>query len=387
MCKYIELTESRKKIIDQFKITDRDERVYDSLNKAIKDALERACKDINFRTLQEKSKYQELVEELCKNPTKIHDADSDDEKITILKLFEEEWKNEKNESEQKTTITNYLIARLEKAGFIQKFEDYFLEKSCFGKKKFDKWHNEACQIFLDILKKYYTDAKYGKAQKIVNMMFKHLYCMNFGKNKEKDKSDWRVLNKKYFKYCHLTLDSFTLEWFYREVVEKWYNKKDANTRGDQIHKGKFDSWSNLGYSISKNDYECYTKVKYKCKDEDNCRLIKTGDKYFYHYMFFVTVIREFFDTTPKATDEQMRYDGKTPFEAEFYIWPDIQLHLTAETLFAQSIGQEKTMEELERKTGQRFEDFSEAKKCYKALDRKVKAEILEEKIKYIKKLW
>ena len=159
--------------------------------------------------------------------------------------------------------------------------------------------------------------------------------MNFGGNEKEDHSDWLVLNNQYFSHCHLTLDSFTIEWFYREVVEKWYNTKAADTRGDRIYKGKFDSWSNLGYSPSKTDYECYTKVNCKCKDKDNCRLIKTGDNYFYHYMFFVTVIRKFFDTKTKPTDEQTkptdeqkRYVGKTPFEAEFYIWPDIQLHLT-----------------------------------------------------------
>ena len=344
MCKLIKLKDDRKNVVSQFEgaIKDRDGRPYANIEEAVEDALRRSFRDINFRTLHEKSTdYPELGE-----------GDN---------------------------ITTFLIEKLREAGFIKKFVAYFSKIE----EDFDKWHHEACEIFLNVLKKYYCDAKYGKAQKIVNMMFKHLYCMNFGGSKD----NLLVLDEDYFLNCHLTLDSFTLEWFYREVVGKWYNKKDVKDRGDQIHKGNFDSWSNLEYSTTKNDYTRYTEVKYSCKNEDNCRLIKSGNKYFYHYMFFVTIIREFFETEQKSTDEQKRYVGKTPFLAEFYIWPDIQLHLTAEALFGQSIGQEEALEELEKETGAKFNDFNAAQKYYKNLDRTTKGKILKKKIECIEKIW
>ena len=90
---------------------------------------------------------------------------------------------------------------------------------------------------------------------------------------------------------------------------------------------------------------------------------------------------------PKSTNEQKRYRGKTPFQSEFYIWPDIQLHLTAEALFGQSIGQEETMEELEKETGKKFNDFNAAQKHYKNLDRQTKGKILKKKIECIEKIW
>ncbi len=339
MCKLIKITQTRKEIINKFPIADRDNYIYKNIEEAVKDSLRRAFKDFNFRTLKKKSNnYPKLTEN--------------------------------------TTITNFLIEELN--SFIKKFVDYFSNKE----DDFDKWHHEACEEFLDVLIKYYPDAKYGKAQKIVNMMFKYLYCMNFG-----DKDSWVVLDEDYFSKCHLTLDSFTLEWFYREVVENWYNKKDSKQRGAKIYKTKFDSWSNLEYQIPERSYEDYAAVDSKCKAEDNCRLIKNEDKYFYHYMFFVTIVRKYFVTTTDPTDEQKRYLGKTPFQAEFYIWPDIQMHLTAEALFGQSIGQEQAIAELESVTHKRFTDFNEAQKYYRNLDRKTKGIILIKKLEFIDRKW
>jgi hypothetical protein len=73
-------------------------------------------------------------------------------------------------------------------------------------------------------------------------------------------------------------------------------------------------------------------------------------------MFFVDIIREFFPkTTIKLksssdfTPEQKYLQKYTPFEAEFYIWPQIQLHQTAESLFGQSIEMDSTIDKLQDK--------------------------------------
>ena len=128
---------------------------------------------------------------------------------------------------------------------------------------------------------------YGKAQKIVNMMFKHLYCLN-GADAYKD----------YFKYCHMVLDNFTLEWFKREVGEK-----------------RIVSWSNLIYKEPFADHN--------------------------DYMFYQEKIRKYFMPT---TSSKHTYIGLTPFQAEFYIWPEIQLHLATEALFGQNIGRDAAMD-------------------------------------------
>ena len=49
----VSLTTKRKEIIDQFPIQDRDAQVYSSIDVAVEDALRRAFRDINFRTMTE----------------------------------------------------------------------------------------------------------------------------------------------------------------------------------------------------------------------------------------------------------------------------------------------------------------------------------------------
>lgn len=427
---YIKLTESREKIIDQFKITDRDDHIYNNLNEAAIDALNRAFKDINFRTLQNPSQYQQLVDKLFNSSdseTYVCNEEDQEQKI-VYEIFK---------IEHPKNITNYLIKRLKKAGFIEAFVNYFSDDYVNDEQWFDSWHHTICDKFYDVLKLYYKDAKYGKTQKIVNMMFKHLYCMNFGKNEEKDKSDWRVLNEEFFDHCHLTLDSFTLEWFWREIGDS-NNIKGLNNNY-KIIKGKIDQWSNLQFREFEKDVtsRVHRLEKYNTCD-NNCLIItekkeQTSDESNddskmeceprYHYMFFVDIIRQFFPKTnppPKTktlTSEQKRYEHLTPFQAEFYIWPEIQLHLTAEALFGQSIGQEEMItaidevkkkeneEELKTKENELEEkkrrypnrgrkgledeikkiktpvqDMDEAKKIYRKLPLEKKLEILQTKI-------
>lgn len=75
---------------------------------------------------------------------------------------------------------------------------------------FREQHNQICINLNNELKKLgYDDISYGKAQKIINMTFKYLYCL---KNTEK--------YEKIFQNCHMPLDSFTLEWCRRYLNEQ-----------------------------------------------------------------------------------------------------------------------------------------------------------------------
>ena len=69
-------------------------------------------------------------------------------------------------------------------------------------------------------------ATYGKAQKIVNMTFKYMYCWCYWHCSEKEKWEENK-DKKKFQSCHMTLDSYTLNWIYyrkKEKNEKTFNK-------------------------------------------------------------------------------------------------------------------------------------------------------------------
>ena len=237
----------------------------DTLRELVQYALKKSFNDFNFRTLHKKK-------------------DPDNEKVTVLDNLYKQWVKA-NPSEKNPSVTMYLMKRLGK-DFEDRFVSYFLGDP-LSEKAFDGWHYTTCKMFMDNLEgaenyshlpRIYENLNYGKAQKIVNMMFKHLYCFRC-------EEDWEARWEPYFKHCHMTLDNFTLEWFKRTV--------DPYQRAG--------SWSNLVYRkkpVDKNDY-----------------------------LFYQTHIRIFFE---KQRESKGLYRNVTPFQAEFYIWPEIQLHLAAE---------------------------------------------------------
>ena len=98
--------------------------------------------------------------------------------------------------------------------------------------KLNSWRNELITQF----QQSYT-MTVGQAQKIINMTFKFLYCLEDKPNEDD------------YKYCHMPLDSYTLAWF-RKILgnskldnfncnTKWSNIDDDslyNTIQDRIHK-------------------------------------------------------------------------------------------------------------------------------------------------------
>lgn len=186
---------------------------------------------------------------------------------------------------RKTGLTEKLGVdkMLSKLGerYIKNFVEFFDndDNSKITQEKFDNWHNKMCDEFLKTFNRYYESLAYGKAQKIVNMTFKGIYCLKGAEQKEE-----------YFKYCHMPLDSLTLEWF----------KRNCKINGKAITKGKVLPWSKLEFATNKN------------KDK-------------YSYSEIINSIRNFF------SDET----GWTPLKAEFLIWPQIQLELAAEGLVSE----------------------------------------------------
>ena len=162
---------------------------------------------------------------------------------------------------------------------------YFENEAPSDEDTFDNTHQTLCENVIKHFKKINYDIEYGKAQKIVNMSFKYLYCFDDAP-------------EEYFKYCHLPLDSFTLEWIYRNVLSD--HKK--------YQKGKIAFWSKLQKGQPEQD-------EYRGAD----------GKQYYSYDFYVKKVREYLADTSKEY---------TPLQLEFKIWQEIQMDLAAEAFWS-----------------------------------------------------
>lgn len=156
----------------------------------------------------------------------------------------------------------------------EELQEYFKEnKEEENKETFNKKHTEWCER---LIKDYssYLDEKltYGQAQKIINMAFKYLYCIFDAKEKLEEK-------KERFKYCHMPLDKFSLEW-----VKRYFKK------------GSVKSWSHM----EKEDLENKE----------------------YGYNTYLKNIEEYCE---------QKYDGQiSPLQLDFIVWPKMQKIMATE---------------------------------------------------------
>lgn len=154
---------------------------------------------------------------------------------------------------------------------------YFNSKSFpQTQEEFNTKHKELCIDWTNILKENGNtgdNLSYGKAQKVVNMMFKYMYCYSYLNNFIKE------IPENAFDYCHMTLDSFTLRWI-SDVWEK--DKKAKIIKSDT-------AWSKL----SEKEYDDISKI---------------------------------------VKDNEDKLKPYTKFEAEFFIWDYEQLDVLLESL-------------------------------------------------------
>lgn len=119
-----------------------------------------------------------------------------------------------------------------------------------GAENFDDWHEEICEFFIGELRKILDaagkdpgQATYGKAQKIVNMTFKYLYCF--------DNAEKYVTR---FEPCHMALDSYILNWY----IKKYNESAGGNERLSKYGRNCLPSWSNL-------DHDQYMEIQKNIK--------------------------------------------------------------------------------------------------------------------------
>ena len=185
---------------------------------------------------------------------------------------------------------------------VKEFKAYFTNPApC--EKKFKESDIRRCNAQINSFEDGSSLGTYGKAQKIVNMTFKYLYCCTNIDNFEN-----------HFKYCHMPLDSFTLEWCKRNIQE--------------IDPNKIGSWS-------------------KMKDEksDTYKESKNIEKYSYHY--YVARIRDYVAINKIEL---------TPLQLEFIIWPKMQLELATENYLFTLTDEYKKTSEKEKLRKESLED-------------------------------
>lgn len=83
----------------------------------------------------------------------------------------------------------------------------------------------------------------GQAQKIINMAFKYLYCCE----------DLRDAKGGFFDFCHMPLDSFTLNWV-KEIFEEKNGKSIPKQLGFNKGSGsEIKPWSEIKWSAISNE--------------------------------------------------------------------------------------------------------------------------------------
>lgn len=109
-------------------------------------------------------------------------------------------------------------------------QDYFSGDPKEKKADYDRWYYDS---LMNDIKDKAGILSVGMMQKLINMSFKYLYCRKELREKA---------NGKYFDFCHMPLDSYTLNWYKNEFpdedehIEKWSKINSINKYDDIVDK-------------------------------------------------------------------------------------------------------------------------------------------------------
>ncbi len=248
--------------------------------------------------------------------------------ITSRTLTVNENQETKSDQSKNIKITDSLVKAFEDAKIYDKFAQWFapIADSQEPMLDFDTWHHEACELVLDAIKTRYPDAKYGKAQKVINMTFKTMYALVAAYPPAFDVQE-------YFRLCHMPLDSFTLEWFKSRKCPSLNDKKEVwnanphrklRKKSEEIATNYFadtqTAWSNIEWGDDKSVNEYYVGNDEKAK---------------YSYQFYVYEIRNLFCNKDQQHGQvEPEYKAYTPLQAEFFIWEKMQYIRSAREIAA-----------------------------------------------------
>lgn len=206
---------------------------------------------------------------------------------------------------------------------ISRLKDCFITASPFSISScvdFDAWHTETCNQYCSYMNSWLKSKgfsfymTYGRAQKVLNMTFKYLYCTTAYKAKVESIAP----------FLHMTLDGYTLRW-YRDVVDS-INKKSSV----KIKKCDISDWSKMNEKGKRQYIDIQKDIR--------AYLNSIAD---YQYYINTEII-----STDESLEEQAKVSNKTitvtipldptrkrPFYAEFIVWEGEIVRAKMENLF------------------------------------------------------
>lgn len=180
---------------------------------------------------------------------------------------------------------------------------------------FDKWHFDACEAYCEHMKKEKFpkkfDITFGRAQKVLNMTFKYLYCTGTYKSDV----------EKLVSFLHMTLDGYTLRWYKEQIV-----KLDPS-----LKVGDVSEWSKMNEKAPKHKY-----IDLQGDEGIQNRIRKfLSSKNIYEYIINTEEILDDEEGEKKNKKELIFSQGVSPypFLAEFIIWKGEIIRAKMETLF------------------------------------------------------
>lgn len=207
---------------------------------------------------------------------------------------------------------------------------------------FDTWHDQTCKQYCSHMnhlnrKKYFPkkfDTTYGRAQKVLNMTFKYLYCT----------ASYQAEVEKIVEYLHMTLDSYTLRWYKDQIV--------APTKG--LRAGDISNWSKMNEKSPKHQYISLPGDEGIQKGIQNrIRDFLSQPNPMYKYTIDTESIGETGQTDDEESGSSKKKNSKTikvslavskhPFFAEFVIWRGEIIRAKMEALFSGLNGCYKTL--------------------------------------------
>ena len=177
---------------------------------------------------------------------------------------------------------------------VQLLHNRFTSNNPFALKSqadFDKWHNDTCtHMSAQTFPKKFKFT-YGRAQKVLNMTFKYLYCT----------ASYQAEVGKIDQFLHMTLDSYTLRWYKDQIV--------APIKG--LRAGDISNWSKMNESAPKHQYiDIQNRIRDFLRDPSITAL-------------YTAEMEEVGDTVITASTigtSATTINWRKPFYAEFVIW-------------------------------------------------------------------
>ena len=203
---------------------------------------------------------------------------------------------------------------------VEWLKNHFQKNSPFGitdSKAFDVWHQNTCAAYCTEMNNKESEffMSKGRAQKVLNMTFKYLFCTQ----------EYRQAVEQIAPYLHMTLDGYTLTW-YKEVVVKWCNdeekKKEENKKAEEkkleekkpkLAVGNIPEWSKLDES---GDH-AYSEIQKRIR-----KYLENAE----HYIYTINpeVVGADGDEKPQKKQIEVKIpldpQRKFPFYGEFIVW-------------------------------------------------------------------